>query len=108
MKKKVPFLVSRGDGRSLVAQVTDGLREAIVGGCDFTHLDVAFSRSVDLVVAMYHRPEIYANLANRKIPYVVFGEKAAKPASAVGAIHFDYNMANSDFAAAYKKYARTV
>jgi hypothetical protein len=32
LKKKVPFLVSWGDGRSLVAQVTDGLREAIVGG----------------------------------------------------------------------------
>ena len=51
---------------------------------------------------MYHRPEIYAYLAKRKIPHVVFGEKAAKPASAVGAIHFDYNMANSDFAAACK------
>jgi DNA-binding transcriptional regulator YhcF (GntR family) len=205
VKKKVPFSVLKGDGRSLVAQVTDGLREAIVGGyykpgdvvptsrelapmlgvsrivtiaaleklcaegfivsrprigsvivdhsakrwnghvvlvyekgddnylktmlasamqnhlaeegwlfsqasvgdnagggCDFTHLDVAFSRSVDLVVVMYHRPEIYAYLAKRKIPYVVFGEKAAKPASAVGAIHFDYNMANSDFAAACK------
>lgn len=32
MKKKVPFSVLKGDGRSLVAQVTDGLREAIVGG----------------------------------------------------------------------------
>lgn len=203
MKKKVPFSVSRGDARSLAAQVSDGLREAIVGGyykpgdvvptsrelapmlgvsrivtiaaleklcaegfivsrprigsvvvdrsakrwnghvvlvyekgddnylktmlasamqdrlteegwlfsqasvganagggCDFTHLDVALSRSVDLVVVMYHRPEIYAYLAKRKIPYVVFGENATKPGSAVGAIHFDYNMANGDFAAA--------
>ena len=32
MKKEVPFSVSRGDARSLVAQVADGLREAIVGG----------------------------------------------------------------------------
>ena len=32
MKKKVPFSVSRGDARSLAAQVADGLREAIVGG----------------------------------------------------------------------------
>jgi len=205
MKKEVPFSVSRGDARSLVAQVADGLREAIVGGyykpgevvptsrdlapmlgvsrivtiaaleklcaegfivsrprigsivvdrsakrwnghvvfvyekgdnnylktmlassmqdrltevgwlfsqasvgaksgagCDFTHLDVALSRSVDLVVVMYHRPEIYAYLAKRKIPYIVFGEKSAKPASAVGAIHFDYNMATADFAAACK------
>ena len=205
MRKKVPFSVSRGDARSLAAQVADGLREAIVGGyykpgevvptsrelapmlgvsrivtiaaleklcaegfivsrprigsvvvdrsakrwnghvvlvyekgddnylktmlassmqdrlteegwlfsqasvgaksgggCDFTHLDVALSRSVDLVVVMYHRPEIYAYLAKRKIPYIVFGEKSAKPASAVGAIHFDYNMATADFAAACK------
>ena len=205
MKKKVPFSVSRGDARSLAAQVADGLREAIVGGyykpgevvptsrdlapmlgvsrivtiaaleklcaegfivsrprigsvvvdrsakrwnghvvlvyekgddnylktmlassmqdrltvegwlfsqtsvgaktgggCDFTHLDVALSRSVDLVVVMYHRPEIYAYLAKRKIPYVVFGEKAVKPVSAVGVIHFDYNMANDDFAVACK------
>jgi len=32
MKKKVPFAVSKGDARSLVAQVADGFREAIVGG----------------------------------------------------------------------------
>ena len=32
MKKKVPFSVSKGDARSLVAQVADGFREAIVGG----------------------------------------------------------------------------
>ena len=205
MRKKVPFSVSRGDARSLAAQVADGLREAIVGGyykpgevvptsrelapmlgvsrivtiaaleklcaegfivsrprigsvvvdrsakrwnghvvfvyengdnnylktmlasalqdrlseagylfsqasvgakadgaLDFAHLDAALSRSVDLVLVMYHRPEIYAYLAKRKVAYAVFGEAREKPRTAVGAIHLDYNLANADFAAACK------
>ena len=205
MKKEVPFSVSRGDARSLVAQVADGLREAIVGGyykpgevvptsrelapmlgvsrivtiaaleklcaegfivsrprigsviadrsakrwnghvvfvyesgdnnylttmlasalqdrlseagylfsrasvgakadgaLDFAHLDAALSRSVDLVLVMYHRPEIYAYLAKRKVAYAVFGEAMEKPRTAVGAIHLNYNLANADFAAACK------
>lgn len=205
MRKKVPFSVSRGDARSLAAQVADGLREAIVGGyykpgevvptsrelapmlgvsrivtiaaleklcaegfivsrprigsvvvdrsakrwnghvvfvyengdnnylktmlasalqdrlseagylfsqasvgakadgaLDFAHLDAALSRSVDLVLVMYHRPEIYAYLAKRKVAYAVFGEAREKPRTEVGAIHLDYNLANADFAAACK------
>ena len=98
----------------LASAMQDGLSEAgylfsqasvgagADGKCDFVHLDIALSRSVDLVMVMYHRPEICAYLEKRKVPYAVFGEKAAKPASAVGAIHFDYNMANGDFAAACK------
>ena len=31
-KKRLPFAVSRNDGRKLVVQVADGLRKAIVGG----------------------------------------------------------------------------
>ena len=205
MKKKVPFTVSKGDARSLVAQVADGFREAIVGGyyvpgdvlpssrdlcpilgvsrivtsaaleklcaegfavarrkigtviadrsakrwnghvvfvyengdnnylktvlasalqdrlseagylfsqasvgakaggaLDFAHLDAVLSRSVDLVLVMFHRPEIYAYLAKRKVAYAVFGEAREKPRTAVGAIHLDYNLANADFAAACK------
>ena len=205
MKKKVPFTVSKGDARSLVAQVADGFREAIVGGyyvpgdvlpssrdlcpilgvsrivtsaaleklcaegfavarrkigtvvadrsakrwnghvvfvyqkgddnyiktmlagamqdslsdegyllsqvsvgaksngsLDFCRLDAALSRSVDLVVVMYHRPEICAYLAKRKVAYAVFGEARDKPRTAVGSVHFDYNLANADFAVACK------
>lgn len=69
---------------------------------DFSHLEAILSRSVDLVIVMYHRPEIYAYLAKRKVRYAVFGERAKKPSSAVGAIHFDYNIANESFAAACK------
>lgn len=81
--------------------------EAIVssqkdGSCDFSRLDAALSRSVDLVMVWCHRPKIYAYLAKREIPYVVFGEKEEKPATAIGAIHFDYNLAMPDFAAVCK------
>ena len=81
--------------------------EAIVsspkdGSCDFSRLDAALSRSVDLVMVWCHRPKIYAYLAKREIPYVVFGEKEEKPATAIGAIHFDYDLAMPDFAAVCK------
>ncbi len=72
------------------------------GLCDFSHLDAALSRSIDLVVVMYHRPEIYAYLAKHKVPYAVVSEVAKKPSTAVGSIHFDYNLAASDFANACK------
>lgn len=204
MRKKVPFSVSRGDARSLAAQVADGLREAIVGGyykpgevvptsrelapilgvsrivtiaaleklcaegfivsrprigsvvvdrsakrwnghvvlvyekgddnnhlkamlasamqdslsdagylmsqasvgakpdgsVDFCRLDAALSRSVDLAVVIYNRPEIYAYLSKRNVPYAAFGEMPEKPASAVGTIHLDYKLAVPDFAVA--------
>ena len=73
------------------------------GKCDFSHLDVVLSRSVDFVLVMYHRPEIHRYLASRKIPFAVFGEKAEKPASAVGAIHLNYNLAMDEFALACRR-----
>ena len=88
------------DAGYLFSQVSVGTRSD--GSLDFCRLDVALSRSVDLAVVMYHRPEIYAYLTKRKVRYAVFGEKAEKPAPAVGAIHFDYNLAMPDFAAACK------
>ena len=70
------------------------------GSIDFSRLDAVLSRSVDLVMVWCHRPKIYAYLTKREIPYVAFGEKSAKPTAAVGAIHFNYNMAMPDFAVA--------
>ena len=72
------------------------------GKCDFSLLDVVLSRSVDLVMVMFRRPEICAYLAKRKIPYAVFSGEAVRPPTAVGAIRYDHNLANGDFAAACK------
>ncbi len=72
------------------------------GKTDFCRLDTALSRSADLVLVMYHRPEIYAYLAKRNVPYAVLGEAGTKPNTAVGSIHLDYNLANVDFAARCK------
>ena len=72
------------------------------GKCDFSLLDVVLSRSVDLVIVMFRRPEICAYLAKRKMPYVVFSGEAAMPPTAAGAIRYDHNLANGDFAAACK------
>ncbi|MBQ2632664.1 MAG: GntR family transcriptional regulator [Kiritimatiellae bacterium] len=114
----VVFVYEKGDDNYLKTMLASSMQDRLTeegwlfsqasvgakagGGCDFTHLDVALSRSVDLVVVMFHRPKIYAYLAKRRVPYAVFGEKSEKPASAVGSIHFDYNMANGDFAAVCK------
>ena len=72
------------------------------GKCDFSLLDVVLSRSVDLVIVMFRRPEICTYLAKRKIPYAVFSGEAVRPPTAVGAICYDHNLANGDFAAACK------
>lgn len=72
------------------------------GSLDFCRLDAALSRSVDFVVVMYNRPDVYAYLARRKVPYAAFGEVMGEPASAVGTILLDYNLAVPDFAAACK------
>ena len=89
---------SLADAGYLLSQTSVGAKDN--GLLDFCRLDAALLRSVDLVVVMYHRPEICAYLTKRKVPYIVFGEEAEKPASAVGAIHFDYNLAMPEFAAA--------
>ncbi len=72
------------------------------GSHDFSSIDAVLVRSVDLVVVMYHRPEIYAHLAKMKVPFAVFSESVHPPAAAVGAIHFDYNLAMPDFAVVCK------
>lgn len=70
------------------------------GTFDFSRLDAALSRSVDLAVVMYHRPELYAYLDGRGVPFAVFGEARDRPRSAVGSVYFNYDLANADFAAA--------
>ncbi len=112
----VVFVYERDDGNyiqsMLAGAMRDGLQEAGYlfsqamvrrtpdGKIDVSHLDAILSRSVDLAMVMFHRPEIYAYFAKRHIPYAVFGEASAKPRTAVGSIHFDYNAAVPNFAAA--------
>lgn len=70
------------------------------GRYDFSHLEAVLSRTVDLIVSMYARPEILNYLAKRKIPYAICGEVPRNPARAVGSTRIDYNLAVPDFAAA--------
>ncbi len=84
------------DGGYIFSQASIGKHPD--GTSDFCRLDAALSSSADLVMVMFHRPEIYAYLSNRKTPYAVFGEMNVRPSTAVGAIHLDYNLANDDFA----------
>ena len=69
---------------------------------DFTRLDAALSRSVELIVTMFARPQILSRLARQKIPYAIFGEFAKVPRSAVGVTWLNFNLAVEDFAAACK------
>ena len=91
---------SLSDAGYLLSQASIGMKPD--GSHDFCRLDVALSRSVDFVVVMYNRPDVYAYLSKRKVPYAAFGEVVGEPVSAVGTIHLDYNLAVPDFAAACK------
>ena len=115
---RVVFVYENGDNNYLKTMLASAMQDRLTdegyifsqasvgknpdGSFDLCRLDAALSRSVDLVLVMYHRPEIYAYLAKRKITYAVFGEANTKPASALGAIYLDYNLANVDFAAKCK------
>ena len=68
------------------------------GKFDFSHLDAALSRSVDLVLSIYARPEIIRHLSRLGRPFAVFGEVAGRPNGAVGFTRLDYNNAVDDFA----------
>ena len=89
---------SLSDAGYLLSQASVGTKSD--GSLDFCRLDAALSRSVDLVVTMYNRPDIYAYLSKRKVPYAAFGEVMGEPVSAVGTVHLDYNLAMPDFAVA--------
>ncbi len=77
-------------------------RRSADGKYDFQTLDASLSRSVDLAIVMYHRPEISAHLSRAGVPFAVFGEKAVPPRGAIGAIHLDYNSAVPAFVEACK------
>ena len=115
---RVVFVYENGDNNYLKTMLASAMQDCLTdegyifsqasigrkpdGKPDFCRLDAALARSADLVLVMYHRPEIYAYLAKRNVPYAVLGEAGTKPNTAVGSIHFDYNLANIDFAARCK------
>ena len=70
------------------------------GACDFSLLDAALSRSVDLVVALFDFPSVFGHFAKRGIPFAAVGPLDARPDGAVGFTRFDYRAAIPDFFAA--------
>ena len=108
-----------GDDNYLMAILSGALRDGLLaegylftwvrvrkqpwGSLDLPLLDVALSRSVDLVVALHDYPGIFRSLAARKVPYVRFGRGAARSRGAAGFTAFDYNLAVPGFAAACAK-----
>ena len=70
------------------------------GTADFSLLDVALSRSVDLVVVLTNSRGILQYLARRRIPFAAVTHRETKPAGAVGVTHFDLYGALDGFAAA--------
>lgn len=70
------------------------------GACDFSLLDAALSRSVDLAVALFDYPSVFGHFARRGIPFAAVGPLDARPDGAVGFTRFDYRAAIPDFCAA--------
>ena len=80
--------------RASVGRALDG------GPCDFSLLDAALSRSVDLAIVFDNRAAIFRHLSARKIPYAAVAHCRTAPAGAVGMTRFDYEAAVPDFVAA--------
>ena len=70
------------------------------GPYDFSILDAALARSVDLAIVFDNTNAIFRHLAARKVPYLVVAHRQAVPPGAVGLLRFDYEAAAPDFAAA--------
>jgi len=73
------------------------------GTYDFSLLDAAFTRSVNLVIVLYNRPGIFRHLAKSGIPYAVVAGMDGPPQGATGFVRIDFNTAVPDFAEACRK-----
>ncbi len=76
----------------------DSVSDSGDGPFDFSLLDAALARSVDLVVLLYNRMSIFRHLASRGIPYAAIAQTAETPPGAVGLVRLDYDAAVPDFA----------
>lgn len=68
------------------------------GKPDFSSLDAALARSVDLVVSLYKVEAKFRYLAKRKVPFAAFAEIDTAPRGSIGFTKLDYNLAVGDFA----------
>lgn len=75
-------------------------RAAAAGSFDFSLLDAALARSVDLAVVFDDVPAVFRHLSARGIPYVVVAHRTGAPSGATGFTRFDYEAAAPDFATA--------
>lgn len=64
---------------------------------DFSALNAALSRSVDLVIARSSDHRLFRHLAKFKVPYISIGKDCAPLAGAVGFTHFDLTLAIAPF-----------
>lgn len=69
------------------------------GSYEFAYLDATFARSVDLVVALYDKKEIFRYLARRKVPFAAVSSVPRPPEGAIGFTVCDYGAAAPSFAA---------
>lgn len=67
------------------------------GKYDFSLLDAALARSVDLAIVLYDRPAIFRHLARLRVPFAVVADMNSAPAGAVGLVRSDYAAAVPDF-----------
>ena len=67
------------------------------GQYDFSRLDAALARSVDLVIVLYNRPAIFRHLARCGVPCAVVADIERSPAGAVGVVRTAYDAAIPDF-----------
>ena len=73
------------------------------GTYDFSPLDAALTRSVDLVIVLYNRPGIFRHLAKSGIPYAVVAGMDRPPEGATGLTRIDFDTAVPAFAEACRK-----
>lgn len=68
------------------------------GSRDFSQLDAALARSVDLAVVLYRRDATMRRLADAGVPFAALAELRTAPRGAVGFTRLDYGLAAEPFA----------
>lgn len=72
-------------------------REGAEGPYEFSMLDVALSRSVDLAIVHFDRPPIFRHLVKKGIPFAAVASKLPSMSGAVGLTRLDHLAALPDF-----------
>lgn len=72
-------------------------REGAEGPYEFSMLDVALSRSVDLAIVHFDRPPIFRHLVKKGIPFAAVASKLPSMSGAVGLTRLDQLAALPDF-----------